>query len=117
MLTVTFQIFKIIDFMFIENIERYIMRAFLNTVCRRSDIIRNSFISVPQLSMDSRSEEILRKSGFIKEFWLTDKITRRKPLPFIIKPATDKDDAWNIDGVSILDFGIWHLTGIDVDNA
>jgi hypothetical protein len=114
---IPFHVFKIIDFIYGDNYEASIMNGFFKKVCIKSDIMMNSILSVPLLTMSNYYESIYKKYGFIKENRLTDKLTGRTSLPFLVKPTENSNNAWYIEGKSILDYTHWHLTGIDVDNA
>jgi len=117
MITINISLFKIMEFRVSSNALNDVINIFLSVICRRSSMLRNSIISVPHLTMDKSLEDNFKKRGFIKENKLSDLLTGRKSLPFLVKPTENNDAAWYIDNKSIKNYSHWDLTGLDVDNA
>jgi hypothetical protein len=108
---------KIIDYQFKKNDAVYIIKAFLKAACSKSELLKNTFITVPLLTMDGETEFVFKHSGFLKEGRITDMVFGRTALPSLVRPTKLDEDRWYVDYKNIQDYRHWHLTGIDADNA
>jgi len=116
-LNINISVLKIMDFRLLPNIWNDAIKIFLKVICMRSTMLRNSIISIPLLTMDKTLENIFKNHGFIKENKLTDLLTGRRSLPFLVKPAANNEAVWYIENKNIKNYTNWDLTGLDVDNA